>query len=189
MKSSLVKVCLLLVLVRLTKGNMTSQCSTSDSYWEVQQDKRNNTFTCTGLTAQDTIEWYVWKSSTDYFYLGNCKPLTAEPTQFVCDNSQGQPIFIASRTSADAGLMVINPVAGGDASLYQDSRLLCYATRSGTVVGKASCRFDYIHASEDTSCTVQFRNDTWSVYGQCNIQKAYSVQNRYRCEWIQTKEF
>ncbi|PVD27808.1 hypothetical protein C0Q70_12982 [Pomacea canaliculata] len=84
--------------------------------------------------------------------------------------------------------MVINPVAGGDASLYQDSWLLCQATRSGTTVGKAGCRFDYIHASEDTSCTVQFRNDTWSVYGQCNIQKAYSVQNRYRCEWIQTKE-
>lgn len=123
---------------------MTSQCSTSDSYWEVQQDKRNNTFTCTGLTAQDTIEWYTWKSITDYFYLGNCKPLSAEPTQFVCDNSQGQPTYTASRTSADAGLMVIDSVVGGDASLYQDSRLLCYATQSKTVVGKAGCRLDYI---------------------------------------------
>lgn len=38
------------------------------------------------------------------------------------------------------------------------------------------------------SCTVEFRKDTWTVFGQCSIQKTHSSQKRYRCEWIQIKE-
>lgn len=39
-------------------------------------------------------------------------------------------------------------------------------------------------SSENVSCTVEFRNDTWTTFGQCVIPKARSSQKRYRCQWI-----
>lgn len=46
----------------------------------------------------------------------------------------------------------------------------------------------FIVAGTNISCTVQFKTDNWSVLGQCSMERVYSAQSRYRCEWIQIKE-
>ncbi|XP_025101141.1 uncharacterized protein LOC112568187 isoform X4 [Pomacea canaliculata] len=176
---------LLLVLVRSTQGNITSECSTGDSYWEVQEGKTNNIFTCTGMSTQDTIQWYSWYNNTRVSNRGSCPPRTSEGSPFVCD-TRGEPVFIISRTSDDTGVMVINATAARDSSLFDKGQLQCHAYQQGMKVGEDGCRLDYIR--ENISCTVEFKSDTWTVYGQCGIQKVYSAQNRYRCEWIQLKE-
>ncbi|XP_025102240.1 uncharacterized protein LOC112568904 isoform X2 [Pomacea canaliculata] len=187
MKTILVIHFVLAVPLRSRSENLTAVCVTSDSYWEVHSNKPDNTYTCTGLSAQDTVQWDHWVPDTSTTNLGYCPPRPADGSQSVCIRPLS-PIFIPSRISDDTSVMLINASATRDTRLFDKGRMRCSAVRQTSLAGSESCRLDYIYAGANLSCTVQFRNDTWSVFGQCSTERVYSAQKRYRCEWIQTKE-
>ncbi|XP_025100065.1 uncharacterized protein LOC112567585 [Pomacea canaliculata] len=188
MAGELLKYFLLLDLVRLSQANIAAVCATSDSYWEVDGNKQDNTFTCTGLSAQHTVQWDHWAPATGASSsLGECKPRLSAGSQYVCDQPVS-PLFLPTRTSDDTSVMVVNALAVTSTRLFDNGRLRCTAAYGTTLNGSANCRLDYIIAGTNISCTVQFRKDTWSVFGQCSTEKIYSAQNRYRCAWIQIKE-
>lgn len=129
------------VLLIYFPENLTSLCSTSDSYWEVHGDKEDNTYTCTGLSAQDSIKWEHWLSPTTTTTLGECPP--PDGSQSNCTKPLS-PDFIPRRLSDDTSVMVINAVSAPDSRLFDKGRLRCTATRQMVTTGVAGCRLDYI---------------------------------------------
>ncbi|XP_025102194.1 uncharacterized protein LOC112568893 isoform X2 [Pomacea canaliculata] len=179
------KFLMFLVSLSLTQANITSSCGTTDSYLEVQEGKKDNTFTCTGLSANDIVTWNlrendIFSTNPD---LGYCLPRLSNGSFPPCEMPY-YPYFKPSRLSDDAGIMIVNSSSSSASTFFDRGRIVCSILRSTS----AGCRLDYIYSAENISCTVQFSNDFWSMLGQCDIKKTRSSQKRYRCEWIQTKE-
>ncbi|XP_025102205.1 uncharacterized protein LOC112568894 isoform X2 [Pomacea canaliculata] len=183
--NTLVEYLFFLAPLRLSQAKITSSCGTADSYWEVREGKKDNTFTCTGLSANDTVTWNLrenelFPNDPD---LGSCRPRLSNGSFPPCEMPYN-PYFKPSRLSDDAGIMIFNSSSSSASTFFDRGRIVCSILGSTS----AGCRLDYIYSPENISCTVEFSNDFWSVLGQCDIKKTNSSQKRYRCEWTQTKE-
>lgn len=116
-----------------------SLCGTADSYWEVQEGKQDNTFTCAGLSTQETVAWDLRETASGDAYLGLCPP--RQSSESVCEMSY-DPIFKPRRISDDKGVMVVNTSASSNTIFFERGRLICSILRSFDAV--AGCRLDYI---------------------------------------------
>lgn len=214
-------------------------------YWELREDKQVNTFTCTGLAAEDTVRWVLQDATLQYIILGSCPPRLMGG-EVVCDSqfSYAPPSRISDNTSE----ITIDTSRISPSILNGRGRLICSVLNVPGAEG--SCRVDYIckmkismviffltnstsytlqenicltspivtyfkhrakinlykrlqvkslsqllflltvfpDPGENISCSAQVNNYTQTVFGQCTVGKIRSSQNRYRCEWIQTRE-
>lgn len=123
-------------------GNINALCGTADSFWEVREGERENTFVCTGLSAQDTVAWSLRESLSQSgdVYLGSCPPRLPNGSEPVCETKI--PVFKPGRISDDKGIMVADTTASSFTAWFEKGRLVC------SVLGSADtadgCRLDYI---------------------------------------------
>ncbi|XP_025101219.1 uncharacterized protein LOC112568235 [Pomacea canaliculata] len=182
MMKILVECCFFLAILSSSQANITALCDSADMYWELREDKQVNMFTCTGLAAQDTVRWVLQDPTFRYIILGSCPPRLMGG-EVVCESqfSYAPP----SRISDNTSVITINTSGISTSILDGKGRLICSVPNVPGAEG--SCRMDYIYPGENISCSVQV-NNTQTVFGQCTVGKIRSSQNRYRCEWIQTRE-
>ncbi|PVD27861.1 hypothetical protein C0Q70_13037 [Pomacea canaliculata] len=142
----------------------------SYSYLEVKEGK-NNTFTCTGLTAQQTAFW-LYEST-----------LVSTCTVSGCQQNVHHTRFSSNRPEATYSNFIVYAGAFSDLDYLATTNLSCQTSDS-----KATCQVDVIYPAENPKCQIEFSGDTWEVTGLCSVSKVRSRRDRYGCYLYQTSQ-
>lgn len=144
-------------------ANITALCDSADMYWELREDKQVNTFTCTGLAAEDTVRWVLQDATLQYILLGSCPPRLMGG-EVVCDSqfSYAPPSRISDNTSE----ITIDTSRISPSILNGRGRLICSVLNVPGAEG--SCRVDYICKMKISMVIFFLTNSTWYIFQENN---------------------
>ena len=121
----------------LSGASSVSPCV--NQYFEVKEGERTNRLTCSGLTSQDTVDWFAKGSSA-----GSCPPLSAGSSSDSCTPTRGVfgEVFRPSRTSNTESVLNVDPVVHGSTVVEKGGSLECRIY--GGIKPIPSCQMDYV---------------------------------------------
>lgn len=126
-------------------------CNAVDEYIEVVEGKSNNTFTCSGLNAEETVTWVLTDVNSEQ-WIGTCPQLHPNGTLPACTLGS-LPMFSLRRISGMESVIAVDTAKVTDASLFARKRLKCLTTE-GSKQTEAICQLDYVCEYQSKGCSV-----------------------------------
>ena len=110
-----------------------------NQYFEVKEGETTNRLTCSGLTSQETVNWFAKGSA-----VGSCPPPSPGSSSDSCPPDSGPvgEVFHPSRTSNAESVLNVDPVVYGSAVVEKGGSLECRI--AGGIKPTASCQMDYV---------------------------------------------
>lgn len=116
-------------------------CNAVEEYIEVVEGKSNNTFTCSGLNAEETVTWVLTDVNSEQ-WIGTCPQLHPNGTLPACTLGS-LPMFSLRRISGMESVITVDTAKVTDASLFARKSLKCQ-TPEGSKQTEVICKLDYV---------------------------------------------
>ncbi|XP_025100295.1 uncharacterized protein LOC112567728 isoform X2 [Pomacea canaliculata] len=143
------------------------------NYLELKEGRDDNTFTCTGLTDQQEVSWLI-----NNIVLKKCPPVPPS-----ChDLAYGY--FNISRTSNEYYDITVLATRISDLSIFSEN-VTCKTNTEAKL-----CQLDIIYPAENSTCHIEFSEETWTVTGWCSVPKLKSTRflDKSGCYFHQTSQ-
>lgn len=138
------------LLVQIIFISTVKLCNAADEYIEVVEGKSNNTFTCSGLNAEETVTWVLTDVNSEQ-WIGTCPQLLPNGTLPACTLGS-LPMFSLRRISGMESVIAVDTAKVTDASLFARKSLKCLTTE-GSKQTEAICQLDYVCEYQSKWCS------------------------------------
>ncbi|XP_070202821.1 uncharacterized protein [Littorina saxatilis] len=172
-------------LVRRCDGLTLSPCGT-DNTLEVAENKGDNLFTCSGLTANDTILWNLMAPNTNSpTSLGTCFPYPTNTCRVTV-----APLFTPGREGPSTTTMTVNATESRFNFYFEGPSIQCVAIQNNVVRESITCTLDHIAKPTTSACNILVNasavSSEWTLTANCTVTGVYSYLDRYTCQLVQT---
>ncbi|XP_076450117.1 uncharacterized protein LOC143286437 [Babylonia areolata] len=172
----------ILSVIPLSGGLRLAGCSGDNDAIELIEHQSRQKTVCENIDQNEQLQWLFGIHNGAFGVLSNC----SRPNQ-PCDNRLAATMQ-ATRGSTTSTLTFVSAATrpGGNTATYSGFDVGCRYVGGGSS-NTSTCPVDTVYPPSppsEVSCNVSI-DTRWNVTVSCDISKAYSSLNRYRCAFRQ----